>query len=111
MAAEDDSLRLEHQACTAGVDPASRRALWEILKACRKGRAIVLTTHFMDEVSQAACLAMLGTRTGAALQDRLACPGMWLPEHPLSSSKQGRPGTWAGHVRAAHAKVQAPRVH
>ena len=36
--------------CRAGVDPASRRALWEILKACRKGRALVLTTHFMDEV-------------------------------------------------------------
>ena len=33
----------------AGVDPASRRALWAILKACRPGRAMVLTTHFMEE--------------------------------------------------------------
>ena len=33
----------------AGVDPASRRALWAILKACRLGRAMVLTTHFMEE--------------------------------------------------------------
>ena len=31
------------------MDPASRRALWAILKACRAGRAMVLTTHFMEE--------------------------------------------------------------
>jgi ABC-type multidrug transport system ATPase subunit len=31
------------------VDPASRRALWAILAACKRGRALLLTTHFMDE--------------------------------------------------------------
>lgn len=35
-------------ACT-GVDPVSRRALWDILSQCKAGRAMLLTTHFMDE--------------------------------------------------------------
>ena len=31
------------------MDPASRRALWAILAAAKPGRALLLTTHFMDE--------------------------------------------------------------
>ena len=34
---------------TAGMDPESRRAIWELVLAARAGRSIVLTTHFMDE--------------------------------------------------------------
>ncbi|KAH3769106.1 hypothetical protein DPMN_170353 [Dreissena polymorpha] len=34
---------------TAGMDPFSRRSLWEVLKNKKKGRIILLTTHFMDE--------------------------------------------------------------
>eukprot|EP00002_Diphylleia_rotans_P026663 TRINITY_DN532_c0_g1_i27.p1 TRINITY_DN532_c0_g1~~TRINITY_DN532_c0_g1_i27.p1 ORF type:complete len:1358 (+),score=157.88 TRINITY_DN532_c0_g1_i27:186-4076(+) len=34
---------------TSGVDPASRRAIWELLQKFKPGRTIVLTTHFMDE--------------------------------------------------------------
>lgn len=34
---------------TAGLDPVSRRQLWELIQANRNGRAILLTTHFMDE--------------------------------------------------------------
>ncbi|XP_053402183.1 cholesterol transporter ABCA5-like isoform X2 [Mercenaria mercenaria] len=34
---------------TAGMDPYSRRHLWAILKEKKKGRIILLTTHFMDE--------------------------------------------------------------
>lgn len=33
----------------AGVDPVSRRSLWDILEKQRSGRALLLTTHFMDE--------------------------------------------------------------
>jgi ATP-binding cassette subfamily A (ABC1) protein 3 len=34
---------------TAGLDPVSRRQLWELVEKNRAGRAILLTTHFMDE--------------------------------------------------------------
>ncbi|XP_023324416.1 ATP-binding cassette sub-family A member 9 [Eurytemora carolleeae] len=34
---------------TAGVDPYSRRHLWNILKKRKEGKVILLTTHFMDE--------------------------------------------------------------
>ena len=34
---------------TAGVDPYSRRAIWELLIKYKASRTIILTTHFMDE--------------------------------------------------------------
>eukprot|EP01113_Clastostelium_recurvatum_P022762 TRINITY_DN2727_c1_g1_i1.p1 TRINITY_DN2727_c1_g1~~TRINITY_DN2727_c1_g1_i1.p1 ORF type:complete len:225 (-),score=65.72 TRINITY_DN2727_c1_g1_i1:41-715(-) len=34
---------------TTGLDPASRRQLWSIIGRAKKGRAIVLTTHSMEE--------------------------------------------------------------
>ena len=34
---------------TAGVDPHSRRAIWELLINFKKGRTIIMSTHFMDE--------------------------------------------------------------
>jgi len=38
---------------TTGLDPTSRRQLWEILRAIReKGKTILLTTHYMDEAER-----------------------------------------------------------
>eukprot|EP01135_Chromosphaera_perkinsii_P001266 Nk52_evm39s163 gene=Nk52_evmTU39s163 len=34
---------------TAGMDPYSRRCTWDVLLKHKKGRTILLTTHFMDE--------------------------------------------------------------
>eukprot|EP00930_Biecheleria_cincta_P018168 TRINITY_DN14242_c0_g1_i1.p1 TRINITY_DN14242_c0_g1~~TRINITY_DN14242_c0_g1_i1.p1 ORF type:complete len:1637 (-),score=334.42 TRINITY_DN14242_c0_g1_i1:548-5458(-) len=34
---------------TAGMDPESRRAVWDVVQNFKDGRAILLTTHFMDE--------------------------------------------------------------
>ena len=34
---------------TTGLDPENRRQLWDILAKCKKGRAMVLTTHSMEE--------------------------------------------------------------
>lgn len=34
---------------TAGVDPYSRRCLWQLLQSIKQGKVILLTTHFMDE--------------------------------------------------------------
>eukprot|EP00466_Bigelowiella_natans_P005590 jgi/Bigna1/40830/e_gw1.46.109.1 len=39
---------------TSGVDPYSRlRSMWEVIRRAKKDRVIVLTTHFMDEVTAA----------------------------------------------------------
>ena len=32
------------------MDPYSRRSTWELLRKGKRGRVIILTTHFMDEV-------------------------------------------------------------
>ncbi|KAH3757745.1 ABC transporter [Pelomyxa schiedti] len=34
---------------TTGLDPASRRVLWEAIASARQGRAMILTTHSMEE--------------------------------------------------------------
>ena len=35
---------------TSGMDPVTRRSVWDFLKKYKAGKTIVLTTHFMDEV-------------------------------------------------------------
>ncbi|TPX71151.1 hypothetical protein SpCBS45565_g01187 [Spizellomyces sp. 'palustris'] len=34
---------------TSGMDPLSRRAIWDVVRMNKEGRTVVLTTHFMDE--------------------------------------------------------------
>lgn len=34
---------------TAGMDPYSRRKIWELIQKSRGSRVIILTTHYMDE--------------------------------------------------------------
>ena len=33
--------------CTAGMDPLSRREIWQLLQRVKENRTIILTTHFM----------------------------------------------------------------
>lgn len=39
---------------TTGMDPVSRRQVWDIIEHAKKNRAIVLTTHSMEEVCNSA---------------------------------------------------------
>eukprot|EP00808_Paulinella_micropora_P015761 g60953.t1 len=57
---------------TSGMDPYSRRSTWDLLKHARKGRVIVLTTHFMDEADY------LGDRIAIMGKGRLICCGSTL---------------------------------
>lgn len=54
---------------TAGLDPVSRRQLWELVRNNRRGRAILLTTHFMDEAD------VLGDRIAIVKEGRLRAIG------------------------------------
>ncbi|KAK3091975.1 hypothetical protein FSP39_024134 [Pinctada imbricata] len=54
---------------TAGMDPYSRRHLWSVLKEKKKGRVILLTTHFMDEAD------ILADRKAIISKGRLRCCG------------------------------------
>lgn len=33
----------------SGVDTKARRNIWELISVLRKGRAVVLATHYLDE--------------------------------------------------------------
>ena len=52
---------------TAGVDPYSRRAIWDLLIKYKPGRTIILTTHFMDEAD------LLGDRYGTVQSPPFVC--------------------------------------
>jgi ABC-type multidrug transport system ATPase subunit len=34
---------------TSGMDPTARRETWKLIEDAKKGRLIILTTHYMDE--------------------------------------------------------------
>ncbi|CAH0579245.1 unnamed protein product [Chrysodeixis includens] len=54
---------------TSGLDPAARRALWDLLQKEKKGRTMLITTHFMDEAD------VLGDRIAIMSGGRLQCIG------------------------------------
>ena len=54
---------------TSGMDPYSRRSTWEMLLKYKKGRVVVLTTHFMEEADN------LGDRIAIISEGRLRCSG------------------------------------
>ncbi|KAG1680746.1 hypothetical protein FOA52_008079 [Chlamydomonas sp. UWO 241] len=54
---------------TTGMDPISRRYVWDIIQEAKVGRAIVLTTHSMEEAD------ILGDRIAIMAKGRLRCIG------------------------------------
>jgi ATP-binding cassette subfamily A (ABC1) protein 3 len=54
---------------TAGMDPLARRELWDLLASLRKGRTMLLTTHYMDEAD------VLGDRVGIMSLGQMQCMG------------------------------------
>ncbi|KAK6112805.1 ABC transporter family protein [Brugia pahangi] len=54
---------------TAGMDPASRQAIFQLLQHCKRDRTILLTTHCMDEAD------LLGDRIAIMVRGRLICAG------------------------------------
>ncbi|XP_047427991.1 phospholipid-transporting ATPase ABCA3 [Mugil cephalus] len=54
---------------TSGMDPSARRATWDLLQGEKRGRTIMLTTHFMDEAD------LLGDRIAILAGGELQCCG------------------------------------
>ncbi|CAH6779324.1 phospholipid-transporting ATPase ABCA7 [Phodopus roborovskii] len=54
---------------TAGVDPASRRGIWELLLKYREDRTLILSTHHLDEAE------LLGDRVVMVASGTLCCCG------------------------------------
>lgn len=54
---------------TSGMDPSARRAIWDLLQGEKRGRTILLTTHFMDEAD------LLGDRIAIMAGGELQCCG------------------------------------
>ncbi|OAE27724.1 hypothetical protein AXG93_4193s1240 [Marchantia polymorpha subsp. ruderalis] len=54
---------------TSGMDPHARRGMWDLLRTFKQGRAIVLTTHYMDEAD------LLCDRIAIMSEGRLRCCG------------------------------------
>ncbi|XVF51956.1 hypothetical protein PTKIN_Ptkin04bG0225700 [Pterospermum kingtungense] len=54
---------------TTGMDPITRRHVWDIIESAKKGRAIILTTHSMEEAD------VLCDRIGIMAKGRLRCIG------------------------------------
>jgi ATP-binding cassette subfamily A (ABC1) protein 3 len=54
---------------TSGMDPAARRALWDLIQHEKYGRTILLSTHFMDEAD------VLGDRIAIMANGKLKAVG------------------------------------
>ena len=52
-----------------GLDPASRRNLWRVVKEAKAGKGIILTTHSMEEAE------VLCDRLGVFVEGQLVCIG------------------------------------
>eukprot|EP00842_Homolaphlyctis_polyrhiza_P002119 jgi/Hompol1/2908/HPOL_006223-RA len=62
---------------SSGVDPVSRRGLWDIVQKNKQGRTILLTTHFLDEAEA------LSDQIAIMAEGKLRCIGssMFLKQH------------------------------
>ena len=54
---------------STGLDPASRKALWKVIKAAKKNTCMILTTHSMEEAGE------LCDRLGIFVGGKMQCVG------------------------------------
>ncbi len=85
------------------MDPASRQALWAILLASKARRALLLTTHFLDEADALADrVAILREGRLAAAGSALALKAQFCDGCAAAPSARRRPLTGGQCMGAAH---------
>jgi len=82
---------------TSGMDTTSRRKLWDMLKRNKKGKIIILTTHYMDEAD------ILGDRIAIMAEGEVQCTGS-------SLFLKNRYGVGYNLVIAKKERMAAPQI-
>ena len=79
---------------TAGMDPESRRAVWEFVLASKGDRATLLTTHFMDE-ADVLCASIVVVSKGslAAVGSPSELKAKYATRRPMPGSYHAPPHT------------------
>ena len=91
---------------TAGVDPASRRQFWTLIRRlARDGTTVFVTTHYMDEAEYCARIGLMVQGKLVALDSPRALKAAWVPGQVVAihgqdvarvrSALQGRRGVLA----------------
>jgi len=91
---------------TAGVDPASRRAFWRLIRRlAHDGTTVFVTTHYMDEAEYCARIGLMVAGRLVALDTPSALKSLWVPGTMLAVH-----GTGLSSAAAALAGVSAVRA-
>ncbi|KAK1989498.1 nod factor export ATP-binding protein I [Colletotrichum cereale] len=98
MFAGDSSVCLVDE-CTSGLDPLSRRVIWEILLEQRSRRSIIFTTHFLDEVE------VLADHLVILSKGQVKCHG------PTTALKQLYGGGYKVSIPHSNAPIDQPYPH
>ncbi len=91
---------------TAGVNPASRRVFWTLIRElAREGTTVFVTTHYMDEAEYCARIGLMVQGKLVALDSPRALKSTWVPGQVIAVHSQdiagvrikldGRPGILA----------------
>jgi len=106
---------------TAGVDPASRRAFWDLIAELRlQGTTVFVTTHYMDEAEHCDRLVLIygGRKIAEAPPRQLAAEALsggslfavsGPPSASIVSALRGKPGIRAAQVYGSSARVLVDR--
>ena len=70
---------------TTGLDPETKRSMWTLVDLAKEGRAIVLTTHSMEEAD-----ALCG-RIGIMAYGKLRCLGAHRASHHAAGNARSTP--------------------
>ena len=75
---------------TAGVDPASRREFWKLIRGISSaGTTVFVTTHYMDEAEYCARIGLMVAGTLVALDTPAALKKQWVPGRILRLEGEG----------------------